>query len=80
MQTPATQSNPAAHAFAHVPQCEGSLVRSTQLAPHCVLPPLQPDVVHAPFEHASPFGHLFPQAPQLKLSMSVFVQMPLHEV
>jgi hypothetical protein len=54
--------------------------RSTHWLPHLVSPPLQPDALHAPAEHASPFGHLLPHEPQLLLSTLVLTQIPLHRV
>jgi hypothetical protein len=47
--------------------------------PHFAEPPLHV-VPHVPPAHACPFGQTLPHAPQLNLSESVTVHVPLQEV
>ena len=56
-QVPPSQVDPAAQAFPHAPQLEGSLVESVQVPPHAVQ--------HAPLTQESPSSQALPQAPQL---------------
>jgi hypothetical protein len=52
---------------------------STHWPPQRASPEMQL-VEHWPPEHACPLGHTTPHAPQLTLSVSIVVQMPLQSV
>jgi hypothetical protein len=53
---------PAVQVVVQAPQCSELVVRSTQFAPHAVLPAGQP---HVPPEQAWPAAHLLSQLPQV---------------
>jgi hypothetical protein len=76
---PPTHVLPAPHVFPHAPQFAGSTLVSTQLCPHCVVPPAQLSA-HAPCEHTCPPVHALPQAPQLSGSVATVVQPRPHAV
>jgi hypothetical protein len=51
----------------------GSLLVSTQLPEHDVVPPLHVVPEQTPAVHVSPVGHTVPQPPQLFLSVAVML-------
>jgi hypothetical protein len=73
---PALHTWPAAQVTPQPPQLRGSLLVTTQLLPHCVVPELGAHR-HAPPTHWLPAPHTLPQAPQLLGSNCVKVQVPL---
>jgi hypothetical protein len=58
---PPMQYMPAAHAFAHEPQCIGSVETFTHAPLHTIEPVGQ---MHVPPRHTLPDGHAMPQTPQ----------------
>ncbi len=81
-QDPAMHAWPApsaAHEMLQSPQCEGSLLTSTQLPPQFVVPVGQ-GVRHTPSVHTAPFPHTWPQPPQLNGSLAKTTQAPAHSV
>ena len=70
----AWQLRPASQTLEQAPQFWGSLVRSTQLAPHIILPLGQPQT---PFVQEAPFVQDCPQAPQWLALVLTSTQLPL---
>jgi hypothetical protein len=80
---------PAPQTFPHAPQLFGSESSFTHWPPQATLPfellapasplPPQPPAVHVPERQTSPFAHLFPHAPQLRLSTVTSTQTLLHD-
>jgi hypothetical protein len=70
----AWQLRPGSHALAQAPQFCESLVRSTQLVPHSVLPLAQPQT---PFVHVSPPPQACPHPPQWLGLVLTSTQLPL---
>lgn len=64
---------PPAQTFPHDPHDDGSLCKSTHVAPHDVRPPGH---THDPPEHERPPVHALPQEPQLPLSVCASTHEP----
>jgi hypothetical protein len=76
-QTPAEQTCQEAQAFPQPPQFAGSRLVSTQLCPHCVVPPPQ-ESAQVPCEQTVPAPQAMPHTPQLAGSFAVFVHVDPH--
>ena len=79
MHLPKTHASPELQALPQPPQLAGSTLVSTQLCPHCVVPP-EHESAHVPFEHTSPGMHALPQLPQLSGSDAMLVHPAPHAV
>ncbi len=73
--TPLLQVLSAGQVFAHVPQLNSSLPRSTQVPLQKARPAGHK---HFPFRQSFPRGQVFPHEPQLRESKLVSVHVPLH--
>jgi hypothetical protein len=79
MQAPPVQTCPCAQAVPQAPQFWLLVLRSTQLVPQRVAPPLHP-LPQTPAEHAVPPLHAWPQVPQLAPSVCRLTHVPLQLV
>jgi hypothetical protein len=71
-QLPPWQSWPSGQALKHPPQWRPSPRMFTQVPPHTAWPESPPQFgAQAPATHASPFGQVFPQLPQLVVEVWV---------
>jgi len=61
----------------HIPQCAGSLARSTHIPPQRVCPMGQGRSVHAPATQVCPAAQATPHAPQCAVAVRVSVSQPL---
>jgi hypothetical protein len=76
---PVVQTCPGVQAAPHAPQFWLLVLRSTQLVPHSVAPPVHP-AAQAPEEHTVPPLHTCRQAPQFVPSVCRLTQLPLQLV
>ena len=76
---PPEHTCPDAHLRPQPPQFEASELRSTQLAPQAVRPPVH-TTEHTPPTHDCPERHARPHPPQCALSVAVFTHDPLQSV
>jgi hypothetical protein len=78
-QTPAEQTCPVVHAFAHLPQFATSVWRSTQPPPQSIVGALQARA-QRPALQTRPMPHAVPHAPQFFGSEDVSTHAPAQSV